>query len=82
MIYIKETFPNDNIAVIQVDGILDEDSLLILEEVCHRHLGKKKRVELDLHGLIHVSREGRNFLQEVENEGIIVNLPQLLKLPE
>ncbi len=79
MIYIKETFSRDDSVIIQVDGILDGESINVLREVCHRHLGSKKHVYLNLQGLIHILREGREFLREMQGE-IQIHPPDLVCL--
>jgi hypothetical protein len=35
---------------------------------------------VDLEGLLHITREGRTFLQEIEDRVGIVNVPEFVKL--
>ncbi len=79
MIYIKEIFPHKDSVVIQVDGILDDESIEILKEVCQRHLESKKKIELNLQGLMYIFREGRDFLREIQDK-INIRPPGLIRL--
>jgi|YNPNPStandDraft_1061719.scaffolds.fasta_scaffold06495_5 hypothetical protein len=79
-IHIRETFEDDVSVVVRIDGILDADSIPIVEEVCHRHLGRGRRVLLEVEGLLHISREGREFLRQIQDEVVIENAPQFVRL--
>ena len=72
MIYIKETLSDNNLVKISVDGFLDNESIPVLKAVCERYLNEEKRVQVHLGGLIHASREGRNFLKEMEKKVFFV----------
>lgn len=80
MIYIKESFTSCNSVEVKVDGILDSQSIPILKNVCEVHLNADKRVLLQLAGLTHISREGRDFLHEIRNKVIMANIPQFARL--
>lgn len=80
MIYIKEANLQKNILTIEVDGILDENSIPILKKVCDHHLVSGKRVALNLRGMIHITREGRRYLQEIHGEVSIDHLPDFVKI--
>jgi len=82
MIYIKEICSNDHLVTIQVDGILDSNSLSILKSACERHSNGKQEIELDLRKLLHVSREGRDFLKKIQQEGVRIEYPQVIGLEE
>ena len=75
MIYINESFPVQDEVVITVDGILNGESIGILRDVCLRHLGCGKKVQLNLHDIIHISREGRDLLRELQKK-ITINQPR------
>ncbi len=72
MIYIHESFPRQDEVVITVDGILNCDSIGILRDICHRHLGGGKKVQLNLHEVVHISREGRDLLRELQKKMTII----------
>jgi len=72
MIYIKETFPQENDVEISPEGILDSESIQILRDVCDGHLQWGKKILLNLQGLIHISREGRDFLRDMARNNLII----------
>lgn len=82
MIYIKEICPNDRLVTIQVDGILDSNSISILKSACERHSNGEEEIELDLRKLLHISREGRDFLKKIQEEGVRIEYPQVIGLNE
>ena len=82
MIYIKEINSNDRLITIQVDGTLDSNSISILKSAYERHSKGKQKIELDLRELLHVSREGRDFLKKIQQEGVRIEYPQLVGLEE
>lgn len=75
MIYIKEESCADHVVRIRVDGILDCEAIPVLEDVCRRRLKEKKRIQLCLRGLVHASREGRDFLNRIKTRIAIIDLP-------
>ena len=80
MVLIKEMFPDDHKVIIQVDGMLDLESIPVLKTVCEYHLQEGKKIMLNLEGLINISREGRDFLNEGRNKFVFLNLPPFVKL--
>jgi hypothetical protein len=80
MIYIKEANRQKNITTIEVDGILDNESIPILKKVCEHHLASGKKVALNLKGIIHITREGRRYLQKIQGEVFIAHLPDFVKI--
>ena len=74
-IHIKEIFPDKYSVIIKVDGVLREESLSILNDVIHRHLGEGRKTFLNLEGLVYITREGREFLKKVQTIIELVNLP-------
>ncbi len=79
-IHIKEAFEDDASVVIRIDGILDADSIPIVEEVCRRHLALGRKVLLEVEGLLHISRDGREFLRHIQDQVVIENAPQFVRL--
>ena len=82
MIYIREIHSNERFITIQVDGILDSNSISALDAACERHLREKRMIELDLRELLHISREGRTFLKKIQQEGVRNEYPQSIGLHE
>ena len=80
MIHIKETFPNEQTVVIQVDGRLNKETLEPLNRVISRHASDDKKIILSLQGLISVSEEGQNFFKRIKSQVIFTGLSQFLKL--
>ena len=72
MIYIKENLINEDTIGIWVDGILDLDSIPVIKDVCTHHLENHKNIIMYLGGLLHVTREGKGFLQEIQNNVKVV----------
>jgi len=79
-ILITETESGSGAIVIKVDGILDRETVPVLSEVCERHIGRYREVRVNLEGIIHVTREGREFLQQQQKRLILVNPPLFLDL--
>ena len=71
MIYIKESFEDDHSVRIRVDGVLDEESLRLLEDVCKQHLKASRKIRLDANEVLYSTRGGRDFLKEIQNKDII-----------
>jgi len=74
MIHIEEHFKNENLVEIWADGILNFESIPILKNACEVHLKEKRKIILHLQGLLHISREGKEFLQEIKNEVVFSDL--------
>ena len=80
MIYVKEDFINEDTIGIWADGILDFDSVPILKNICIHHLENNKSIKMYLGGLLHVTREGKDFLQEIQKKVSVVDPPQYVTL--
>jgi anti-anti-sigma regulatory factor len=80
LIYIKESTSEDNMAIIRVDGELDIASVPVLEEVCRRHLDRDRKVHLNIGGLYHISREGKDFLMRVRDKVTLEEIPGYIRL--
>jgi len=82
MIHIKENFLDRNTVAIVVDGLMDQGTIPILRGVCDRHLHEKRKVLLNLEGVVHITREGRQFLHGIHEKVSIANLPEFVKLEQ
>jgi len=80
MIHIDEIHSSRDTVFLGVDGVLDQWSVPVLGEVCRRHLRDEKEILFDLEGVLHITREGRKFLQEIEDRVGIVNAPEFVIL--
>ena len=80
IIYVKETMKDDKTIILEATGRLDSNSIPTLADVCFRHLGEGHHVTLDIDGLFHISREGRQFLESVKENVVLENIPFFIKL--
>ena len=80
MIHIEETILNPNTITIKLEGVLDLAALPVIQGVFERCLEKHLAIQLDLGGLIHITREGRNFLNEIKQNVNLVHLPEFMQL--
>lgn len=80
MIHIKETFPDNHSVAVLVGGALDPESVGLLEKLCQNHLNEGKDVSLHLKDVLHVSREGVEFLQQIRNRVALVDLPKFIRI--
>jgi len=82
LVYIKKVFSNPHSVTIRVDGILDSESIPVLKKFCQRYFRGNKEVHLELGGLRHLSREGAEFLQEIEPKVVYVEPPKFVRLKD
>jgi len=82
MIHIKETFSDTKYVCISVDGVLGRDSIRLLRSLCLDYINSKKEVTLLLKGLMHISRDGIDFLREIQGLVILEDPPPFLKINE
>ncbi len=75
MVHINESLQADGLLVITVEGILNEQNLSILKELCLNNLEGHRNVLLNLKGLLHASREVVLFLKEIQDKVIIEDAP-------
>ena len=80
MIYIKEAFPDDKSVSIKVDGVLDDVSIPILNNLCLFHQRKERKIFIDLKYLINICREGIDFLQQIQADVELIDPPPFIKL--
>ena len=80
MIYIKETFPDDKSVSIKVDGVLDEASIPVLNNLFLLHFRKEKKILIDLKYLINICREGIDFLKQIQTNVEFIDPPPFIKL--
>ncbi len=82
MIHLKEKFLDSRSVAIDVDGVIDLGTIPMLESVCQRYLDKGTQVSLNLESVLHITREGRKFIQLMQEKVHIVNLPEFIKLEQ
>ena len=80
MIHIKENRRSASAVDIKVDGILDTDSVATLETVLQRNLTLNKDILLQLQGIIHIDRDGMDFLKKHRNRIARKGLSEFMRL--
>ena len=80
MIYIEESFAAKETVILRVEGGLDRESLSDFRRVCARHLQAKRKVQIDLGGISHICKEGRDFLRSIKNEVQLMGLNKYLEM--
>ena len=81
MFRINEIFPDENTVIIQVEGRIDQKSTESLQDICNKHIQTAhRRVLIDFQGFLHMSNEGKRFLEEIRNQVAFTNIPEFLKL--
>ncbi|MGD2187947.1 MAG: hypothetical protein PVI71_17585, partial [Desulfobacterales bacterium] len=80
MIHIEETILDRNTITIKLEGVLDQSALPVIQGVFDHYLNKQRAIHLDLEGLIHITREGRNFLNGIKQNVNLVHLPEFMQL--
>ena len=79
LIRIEEFVRADGSVEIKVDGVLNRNSLNLFDKVCRLYLNKECNIVLNLDGMIHITREGRNYLKEIKNSVSFTDIPCFLK---
>jgi len=80
VIHVKENLLENNIISIDVGGVLDQGAVPVLKGVCDGHLDKGRRILLNLEAVVHITREGRGFIQGIRKKISVANLPEYMKL--
>jgi hypothetical protein len=80
MIKIEERYTGEDSVSIQVDGIIDRESLPSLKEVMRINFMEKKKITLNLTGLMQIDREGTECLKKFRNKVKFKGLPEFFKL--
>ena len=80
MIHIEETILDQNTIAIKLAGVLDQNAVPVIQSVFDRYLESFRAIHLDLDGLIHITREGRNFLNEIKYDVRLTHLPEFMLL--
>lgn len=79
MIRIEEFIKADGSVEIRVDGVLNRKSLNLLDKICRFYLNKDRSIVLNLDGMMHITREGRNYLMGIKNFVSFTESPHFLK---
>jgi hypothetical protein len=82
MIHVKENFLDYNVIAIDVGGVLDQAAVPVLKSVCDRHLRGRRKILLNLAAVVHITREGRGFIQAIQEKVSVANLPEFMRLEQ
>ena len=80
MIHIEENILGPNTIIIKLEGVLDQSAIPVIQGVFDQYLESHQAIQLDLEGLIHITREGRNFLNGIKQKISLTHLPEFMQL--
>ena len=80
MIHIEEITLDPNTITIKLEGVLDQTALPVIQGVFERCLKKHLAIHLDVGGLTHITREGRNYLNGIRQNVNLKHLPKFMTL--
>ena len=80
MIHIEETILDPNTITIKLEGVLDLAALPVIQGVFERCQKRHLAIYLDLGGLIHITREGRKYLNGISQNVSLKHLPEFMTL--
>lgn len=80
MIHIDEIFYDEERIALVVAGRLDNHTFPSLEAVCNKYLKENKKISLNLKGVTHMNLKSKNFLEEVQREVTLQDIPEFLRL--
>ena len=73
MIFIEETFPDRQSVTIIIDGVLNGEGIPVLNDLCERYVKEEKRVCVHLRRLMHISRDGRQYLRDIRDKVVLLD---------
>jgi len=79
VIHVQQISVGDRDVLIQVGGVLDVETIQVLNDVCSMNLARGNKVTLDFHSVLHITREGRRFVQEITSRVSVKSLPEFMK---
>ena len=80
MIHIAQSYPDKNSVIIKVEGWLDSESLPVLADTYRKALESGKKTAIDLAKITNVDREGKDFLEEIQDTVELIDLPLYIKM--
>lgn len=80
MIYLTDSYPDKRSVVIKLEGMLDSESLPVVEDAYRKNLKSGKKITIDLESVSSIDRDGRNFLVQIQNEVQYVGLPPYIQM--
>ncbi len=80
MIHIEQTSLSERSVMIKVGGVLDQDAIEVLKDVCNSNLARGKSVTIDFHWVLHITREGRSFVKDIKTKVAVQRLPAFMTI--
>ena len=80
MIHIEEKILDPNTIAVKLEGVLDLPAIPVIQGVFERCLKKHLAMHLDLEGLTHITREGREYLNGIKHRVNLSHLPKFMEL--
>ena len=80
MIYFKETFTEDGDVIIRIEGELDRASIDTLRDLCASHVGKKRKLSINLEDVNRIDNESLAYLRSIRSQVQLDGLSQYFKL--
>jgi len=80
LIHISESYPDANSVIIKVEGRLDSESLPVLADTYRKALESGKKTAMDLAKIANIDREGKDFLEEIQDTVQMIDLPLYIKM--
>ena len=80
MIYFKETFTEDGDVFIRIEGELNNAAIPALRDLCAGHLGKKRKLSINLEDVNRIDNESLAYLRSIRSQVRLDGLSQYLKL--
>jgi hypothetical protein len=79
MIHVQQISVGEHDILIKVGGVLDVETVEVLNDVCSINLAKGNKVTVDFDSVLHITREGRRFVQEMTSRVHVKSLPEFMK---
>jgi len=80
MIYFKETFTEDGVVSIRIEGELNNAAMPVFRDLCAGHLGKKLKLSINLEDVNQIDKESLAYLKSIRSQVRLEGLSQYLKL--
>ena len=80
MIYFKETFTEDDDVFIRIEGELNNAAMPVLRDLCAGHLGKKRKLSINLEDVNRIDNESLAYLRSIRSQVRLDGLSQYIKL--
>lgn len=80
MLRIDEDFKEGETVLLRLEGRLDRNTLLEVSRICNGYLQRGISINMNLEGIDHISKEGRDFLRNMKDKVQFCNLSEFLKI--